>query len=260
VAFAPRAERFVGVDSSKESLAECARQVSAHPRLSRMGGAVRHPYMDKKYARRVTRMLGAGSVAAGALPIALAGPPAAAAAPCPDVEIVFARGTTEPPGVGGIGQAFVDSLRPQLGARSVDVYAVDYPASNDFDTSTPAGANDASAHIQSTAANCPSTKMVLGGYSQGAGVIDLATAGLSPDVADHVAANAEFGAPRSSFADTLSPATLPVISPLLATKTIDLCVPNDPICYQGGWDMGAHVSYVQTGMVDQAATFAAAKV
>jgi cutinase len=207
--------------------------------------------------RWLTRVLVAVSVAAGALPIALIDLPAAAAAPCPDVEIVFARGTTEPPGVGGIGQAFVDSLRSQVGARSVGVYAVNYPASNDFDTSTPAGANDASAHIRSMAADCPNTKMVLGGYSQGAAVIDLATAALPPQVADHVAAAADFGGPRSSFADTLSPGPLPVISPLFAGKTIDMCVPNDPICSEGGWDMRAHGAYVQTGMVNGAAAFAA---
>jgi cutinase len=39
-----------------------------------------------------------------------------------------------------------------------------------------------------------------------------------------------------------------------------MCVPNDPICYQGGWDMRAHGAYVQTGMVDQAAAFAAGRV
>src|SRR5712672_4016493 len=114
--------------------------------------------------------------------------PPAHAQPCPDVEVVFARGTTEPPGVGGVGQGFVDSLRSQLGGRSLGVYAVDYPASRDFDRSTPAGANDASSHIQSMAANCPNTRMVLGGYSQGAGVIDLSTTAMPPQIADHVVA------------------------------------------------------------------------
>ncbi len=150
-----------------------------------------------------------GRGAAWTLPIALLHLPAAAADPCPDVEIVFARGTTEPPGVGGVGQAFVDSLRSRLGARSVGVYAVDYPASRDFVNSAPAGANDASAHIQSMAANCPNTRMVLGGYSQGAGVIDLSTTAMPPEVADHVAAAALFGGRRSAFADTLSPARYP---------------------------------------------------
>jgi cutinase len=139
------------------------------------------------------------------------------------------------------------------------VYAVDYPASRDFDSSTPAGADDASGHIQSMAANCPSTRMVLGGYSQGAAVIDVSTTAMPARVADHVAAAALFGGPKSAFADTLSPGPLPTIGPLYATKTIDLCVPNDPIC-SNGVDMGAHVAYVQTGLVDQAAGFAASRL
>jgi len=211
--------------------------------------------MDISGSYRIMCIIGA--VATGwALPIAV---PAAGADPCPDVEVVFARGTTEPPGPGGIGGAFVDSLRSQLGGRSVGVYAVNYPASREFDTSTPAGANDASAHIQSMAASCPNTRMVLGGYSQGAGVIDLSTTAMPPQVADHVAAAALFGAPRSAFADTLSPGPLPTIGPLYAGKTIDLCVPNDPIC-SDGWDMRAHTAYVETGMVNQAATFVASRI
>ena len=47
--------------------------------------------------------------------------PSAWAAPCPDVEVVFARGTAEPPNVSGIGQVFVDSLQSQVvvGGRPV---------------------------------------------------------------------------------------------------------------------------------------------
>ncbi|MDT5225019.1 MAG: cutinase, partial [Mycobacterium sp.] len=51
---------------------------------------------------------------ASMLPLAFIELPVAAASACPDVEVVFARGTTEPPGVGGIGQAFVDSVRSNL--------------------------------------------------------------------------------------------------------------------------------------------------
>ena len=215
--------------------------------------------MDTRRARRTTRIVGALTAAAWTLPIAFLHLPSAAADPCPDVEIVFARGTTEPPGVGGVGQAFVDSLRSQLGGRSVGVYAVDYPATRDFARSTTAGANDASARIQSVAANCPNSRIVLGGYSQGAGVIDLSTTALPSEVADHVAAAALFGGPKSAFADSLSPGPLPTIGAPYAGKTIDLCVPNDPICSNGS-DMRAHVAYVETGMVDQAATFAASRV
>ncbi|OPE55210.1 cutinase family protein, partial [Mycolicibacterium diernhoferi] len=58
--------------------------------------------------------------------------PTASAEPCPDVEIVFARGTSEAPGVGGTGQAFVDAVRAQTPGKSVAVYPVNYPASDNF--------------------------------------------------------------------------------------------------------------------------------
>jgi cutinase len=205
----------------------------------------------------ILRVFGLIGLTATALPIGWAIP--AAAAPCPDVEVVFARGTTEPPGVGITGQAFVDALRSRIGERSLGVYAVNYPASRAFSTSTPAGGDDMSAHVQSMAANCPNTRMVLGGYSQGAAVVDLATTEMPPAVAGNVAATALFGGPRSSFADSLSPGPLPGVGPLYAGKTIDLCVPNDPICSEGG-DWGAHGAYVTSGLVDQAASFAAGLV
>ena len=174
----------------------------------------------------IMRILGVLGLSATAWPLALATVPPAAAAPCPDVEVVFARGTTEPPGVGGIGQVFVDSLRSQLGERSVGVYPVNYPASREFGTSTPAGRDDLSAHVQSMAASCPDTKMVLGGYSQGAAVVDLATGVMPPAVADHVAATALFGGPRSSFADSFSAGPLPCGRPAVCRQD------HRPVCPQ----------------------------
>jgi cutinase len=181
------------------------------------------------------------------------------AGPCPDVEVVFARGTNEPPGVGGVGQAFIGSLRAQARGRSVGVYAVNYPATDDFVRSSLAGAADARAHVQSTVANCPNTRIVLGGYSQGAGVIDMTTNDLPPQAADHVAAVAVFGNPQSAFARTLGGGRLPTISPAYQSKVIDLCVPDDPICSEGR-NATAHVLYVQSGMTNQAATFAAGRL
>ena len=106
--------------------------------------------------------------------------PSAHAAECPDAEVVFARGTTEAPGVGPTGEAFVDSLRSRVGAKSVGVYAVDYAATTDFPTAVD-GITDARAHIIATASNCPHTKMVLGGFSQGAAVMGFVTANVVPD-------------------------------------------------------------------------------
>lgn len=186
--------------------------------------------------------------------------PAASADPCPDVNVVFARGTHEPAGVGEVGQSFIDSLTSQLPSRSVVGYAVNYPATDDYVQSAAAGSTDAQAHIQDIVTGCPNTKLVLGGYSQGAAVTELATSALPAAVAGHVAAVALFGDPTSAFSSMLAGgAPLPTISPLYAAKTINLCMPDDPICSAGG-DFMAHVSYIQAGMTSQAATFAAGKL
>ncbi|MGK2881158.1 MAG: cutinase family protein [Mycobacterium sp.] len=206
-------------------------------------------------AGRVVSLFSVVAAVGAAFPMSL---PEANAEPCSDVEIVFARGTREAPGVGEVGQAFVDALSAKVGGRSVAVYAVNYPATNDFDNSMAAGANDANIHIQSTAASCANTRMVLGGFSQGAGVIDAATNDLPADVADNVAAVVDFGAPRSEYADSLAPNPLPVVSPAYADRFFDLCVPNDPICFPGGSDRRAHNIYIETGMTEQGASLAAA--
>ncbi len=213
-------------------------------------------------ARRIAGFFGAAVVTACGLLVSAISIPSASAAPCPDIGVVFARGTGEPPGVGGVGQAFVDSLRSQVGLRSVGVYAVDYPATDNFGTSVPAGGQDASAHLQFMAANCPNTRMVLGGYSEGAAVIGVITSSawgskvqMPSQVADNVAAVAVFGNPSNNLAG----GPLTAISPLFGGKTIDLCVPGDPICGPGS-NMLAHEQYVSSGMTNQAATFAAGRL
>ena len=185
------------------------------------------------------------------------GNPAASADPCSDVAVVFARGSHQDPGLGDVGQAFVDSLTSQVGGRSVGSYAVNYPANDDYHSSAPMGSDDARAHIQDTVASCPNTRIVLGGYSQGSTVIDLATNAMPAPVADHVAAVALFGEPSGGFSSMLwGGQPLPTVSPLYGGKTISLCAPDDPIC-SGGGNIIAHVSYIDAGMTNQAATFVA---
>jgi cutinase-like protein len=184
-----------------------------------------------------------------------------ASASCPDVEVVFARGTDELPGVGRVGQAFVGSLRQDT-RKSVGSYGVNYPANKDF-LAAAQGANDASNHIQQMANNCPNTKLVLGGYSQGAAVIDIVTAAPLPGLgfhdplptqaADHVAAVALFGNPSARAGVLMS-----AITPDFAGKTIDLCNTGDPICSNGNqWK--AHLAYVP-GLTNQAASFVAGRL
>ena len=202
---------------------------------------------------------------------ALLGAPVAAAAPCPDVDVVFARGTNEPPGVGRIGQSFVDSLRSHVGGKSLGVYPVDYPATTDFPRAVD-GISDAGAHVQHMAVSCPGTRMVLGGYSQGAAVIGFVTESAVPDgvhlvqalqpmpaeVSNHVAAVALFGKPSGQFMSILNEPPVTIGAPY-AAKTIELCVPGDPVCSDAA-NPAAHRQYVEVGMVDQAADFAAGRL
>jgi len=220
----------------------------------------------------ISRFFGVAAVATSAVLGTAINIPSASAAPCADVEVVFARGTFEAPGVGGVGQSFVDALRAKLGGKSVDVYPVNYPASLDFATAAD-GVIDASNKIRDTAAQCPNTKMVLGGYSQGAAVVaytteDAVPAGytlppgitgpMAPDVAKHVAAVALFGKPSSGFLQTIYTGAPPItVGHLYSGKTSDNCIPEDPICSPTGTDNGAHGLYGQNGMTDQAADFAA---
>ena len=51
----------------------------------------------------------------------LAVAPSAAADPCPDIEVVFARGTNDAPGLGRPGQAFADALQGQVGGRTLTI-------------------------------------------------------------------------------------------------------------------------------------------
>jgi cutinase-like protein len=198
--------------------------------------------------------------------------PAAGAQACPDVEVVFARGTFEPPGVGFVGQGFVDALRADANGKSIDVYAVNYPASLDFATAAD-GVIDASNKVQAVAAQCPNTKIVLGGYSQGAAVAGYITADAVPpgftlppgitgpmpaDVAKHVAAVALFGKPSNGFLQSINVTAPPInVGHLYSDKTVELCIPADPICAPGGNDNAAHGLYVDNGMAKQAADYVA---
>ena len=213
---------------------------------------MRSPRSSSKAVARALRGLAAVIVSAAALigPQAI-GLAAAADPSCSDVEVVFARGTFEAPGVG--------------------VYGVDYPASLDFQAAAD-GIVDAANKIEAIAASCANTKIVLGGYSQGAAVAGYTTTDTVPDgmvlpdglagplpptIASHVAAVVLFGTPSDGFLNLVAHnAPSITIGNLYAAKTIEMCAPGDPVCFPGGRDRAAHSAYKDNEMADQAADFA----
>jgi cutinase len=209
------------------------------------------------------RLIGAAVVTLTAS-AAVVAPAIAPAQGCTDIQVVFARGTGEPPGIGRVGQAFVDALRPQVGARTLSTYGVNYPASYDFALASD-GASDASTYVTNLAQSCPSTRIVLGGFSQGAAVVDM-LAGVPPlgnrigalgptlpaNVNPNIAAVAVFGNPATKFGN-------PITASMFGGKAIDLCKDGDPICSRGR-NPFAHSDYVEAGLTNQAANFVAGLV
>ncbi len=227
-------------------------------------------------SHHITRLFGAAvATTSGLLATVLptAAVPFASAQGCPDTEVVFARGTGEDPGVGPTGQAFVDSLRARLGGKSMDVYPVNYPASDQWSTGLD-GIRDAGTHVVNEASACPNTQMVLGGFSQGAAVMGFVTSPAVPDsipadvdpatlpkpldpaVANHVAAVVLFGTPNVRAMNFLGQPQI-VIGPLYQAKTIKVCAPEDPIC-SDGMNFAAHDGYADDGgVITEGADFAA---
>ncbi len=216
----------------------------------------------RAWSRRFT-LAGAALLAAGVLAVAPGAVrntvPSAHADNCPDVAVTFARGTDEPNGMGRVGDALVDSLRQKTG-KNIDGYAVNYRATllqihgND-------GAKDAIKHIKEMADKCPATPQVLGGYSQGASVVDIVTGtqiggvgwgdSLPPQYASHIIAVTTFGNPADRSGGTIA-----AQSAMFGAKAIDFCNPEDPICHAGqGNEWKGHTDGYVPVYTSQAASF-----
>ncbi|GAB91005.1 hypothetical protein GORHZ_120_00610 [Gordonia rhizosphera NBRC 16068] len=212
--------------------------------------------------------------------------PTASAQACPDVEVVFARGTVESlPPIGLTGLSFVEAVRSQLPGRSVAAYGVNYPASSNFGNrlafaqTVVNGIDDTQGRIKFVAATCPRTRIVLGGYSQGAVVAGYAVgervslapryaqyasrvpAPLTPAVARHVAAVVLVAPPSARWLRDIGAPALRIGVPF-ADRTVRYCIPGDIVCDGApvGRPNALHVLYSVNGMMFDAARFVAARV
>jgi trehalose dimycolate hydrolase len=192
------------------------------------------------------------------------GVPSANADNCPDIALTFARGTDEPQGLGAVGGALAAGIKQTTG-KNVDAYPVNYRATllqihgND-------GAKDAIKHIKEMADKCPTTPQVLGGYSQGASVVDIVTGtqiagvgwgdSLPPQYASHIIAVTTFGNPADRSGGTIA-----AQSAMFGAKAVDYCNPEDPICHAGqGNEWSGHTDGYVPVYTAQAASFVATRL
>ncbi|WP_295696258.1 cutinase family protein [Lapillicoccus sp.] len=225
-----------------------------------------HSPVDRTGATPVRRRrfgLGAAAVAVvGGLVGVLPAAPASAVT-CSSIDVVFARGTGERQGLGSVGGPFTSDVTSDLSGRSVSSYAVVYAAATN-QSSAGAGSTDLVNHVQSVAASCPGTRFVLGGYSQGATVVDKAlglqttTGGagtvLPSALAPKVAAIVVFGNPLG-----LQRQTIETASATYGARAKSYCNTGDPVCGNGN-NFAAHLQYVSNGSAAAGAQFAATKV
>jgi cutinase len=185
-----------------------------------------------------------------------AGAPAAAApaaglmgGSCKPVEVIAARGTSEPQQSSIIMSGLGNGIAQQTGGS---IYQVVYDAGFDYLNGPGQGASDALKHMQATSAACPTTKFVLAGYSEGAMVIVTLMGQLPADLGAKVSAAVLYGDPyyKSDSAAAAGSAKgsanglIPImgVPAAYAGKTKDFCDSGDPVC-GGGANVLAHIGY-----------------
>jgi len=183
---------------------------------------------------------------------------------CSDVEVIFARGSGEIPGLGIVGRPFFRAIRAHLRGMKVSAYAVDYAASWN-QSSAAAGATNLVEYLVEVANRCPHTRFVLGGYSQGASVVNIALgtraapllAGGTPyktiprELVSRIKAVVLFGNPARRYGGR--------VGGPWANRTREFCNEGDPVCTTGR-NYFAHLTYGYNGSAHEAGKFSASLV
>jgi len=181
------------------------------------------------------------------LPICLALPQAAPAtvASCSPLELIIARGSTEPvnPDYGVIvGDPIFEATKAIM--PSITGYKVDYPASFEKDSKTK-GWQDVLKHLKQQSASCPDQKYVLIGYSQGGDVMHDAASRLDKEMYDKIVALVMYGDPGNKGPNIKSPlgGTVPPFPEPLAQRLRQNCAQGDPVCTNSGKLPDEHLVY-----------------
>jgi len=113
------------------------------------------------------------------------------------------------------------------------------------------GSTKMASMISAKASQCPSTKLVVGGYSQGAQVTHNALNSLADSVKSHIAAVVVFGDPNKGKP----------IKGIPSGKIFTNCNDSDPICKGLPIPLGTHLTYgTDTLKLQEVVDFVAQKI
>ncbi|KAJ5596931.1 hypothetical protein N7450_003389 [Penicillium hetheringtonii] len=159
---------------------------------------------------------------------------------CQPLTFIFARGSTEMGNMGSVvGPPVASALKSQLNNK-VTVQGVTYDAGIASNAEMGANGGPVMAKLVKQALKqCPKTKVVLGGYSQGSMVVHNAANSLS---ADQISAAVLFGDPFKAMS----------VGKLASSKVKEFCAAGDPVC-ENGVNVMAHITY--GGDAKEAASF-----
>jgi hypothetical protein len=208
----------------------------------------------------------AGGMAACTAPDGGGGVPAPVPGGCAKVEVLSARGTTEPQS----GSFIMGGLSRGIASRTGGiVYEVNYPSSAEYFSSPQIGVTDTINRIRTRSAACPGQVYVLNGYSKGGIVMTNVMTQIPADLGAKVKAVVMYGNPHykanhPEAAGTAKGGTARGLFPgagvpaSWAARTRDYCNTGDPVCGAGA-NVMVHVGYAGTSQAD-GINFAVGKV
>ncbi len=188
---------------------------------------------------------------------------------CADVAIVGVRGSGQE-GFGDQVGSVVEAASEELweSGRSVTEIALEYPAvsiadsfglalfNGDYQRSVDDGAAALIAQLDDVRTACPSSAVVLVGYSQGSHIIKLAMLDRPPVdrlvsvvlLADPLRETIQQGVVRILSREGAGSFGSLGLSERIRPMTIDVCALTDPFCTGEGFDFAAHINgYVDAG-------------
>ncbi|KAF2436200.1 alpha/beta-hydrolase, partial [Tothia fuscella] len=181
---------------------------------------------------------------------------------CPQNHIIAARGSLEPPGPGSL-ITLAEKVMQQNPGTTMD--SIVYPATiENYDVSSTAGTAAVEQQLSTFVQKCPSSKVVMMGFSQGAQIVGDALGGggiqgiskssapVGRAFSSQVTAVVMYGDPRhvvqapfnvgTATKDGIFPRSMNQTLNAFAAMTKAFCNDRDPFCASGD-ELAVHLAY-----------------